>query len=102
MVETVLLERLQIPELHATDVTRKQFVGRHATTPARLGTVMFGQYGTVAAARVPALLSAESAQVRLIVVDRQMRMLQSRVLLQQPHGRKVGHTDVTLGVGGRC
>uniref|UniRef100_A0A182VGS8 Uncharacterized protein n=1 Tax=Anopheles merus TaxID=30066 RepID=A0A182VGS8_ANOME len=58
---------------------------------------MLRQHRPVPAAGVPALLPAQPAQVRLVVVDRQMRVLQGGVLLQQPGGREVGHADVTLG-----
>uniref|UniRef100_A0A182THF6 Uncharacterized protein n=1 Tax=Anopheles melas TaxID=34690 RepID=A0A182THF6_9DIPT len=108
VVQPVLLERLQVAELHAAHVAGEELVGRDpapaAADAARLPPVMLRQHRPVPAAGVPALLPAQPAQVRLVVVDRQVRVLQGGVLLQQPGGREVGHADVTLGgVGaGRC
>ena len=107
VVQPVLLERLQVAELHAAHVAGEELVGRDpapAATAAGLPPVMLRQHRPVPAAGVPALLPAQPAQVRLVVVDRQVRVLQGGVLLQQPDGREVGHADVTLGgVGaGRC
>lgn len=85
VVQPVLLERLQIPELHPANVAGEQLVGREAGAVILLP--MLHVRGTVAVA-LAALLAGER-----LVVARLAGVLEQRVPFQQPGGRKRGQTD---------
>lgn len=85
VVQPVLLERLEIPELHPADVAGEQLVGWEAGTMVLLPVLHVR--GAVAVA-LAALLAGEG-----LVVARLAGVLEQRVPFQQPGGRKRGQTD---------
>jgi hypothetical protein len=88
VIESVLLERFQVPELHSADVAGEELVGRK-TSPVVLLPVLD------VSRTVPVALAALLADERLLHGVERADVLQGSVLLQQPDRGEGGHARWT-------